>query len=107
MKKRGSAEDTGQDGRIMALARARRPDDPEVDAAWQLIIRGLTHQGLPSHHLNAMISILDGTSNVAGWDEFGIEEHPTDPDRVVIWFVQEEACCARAALLAELLALRG
>ncbi|MFI5496985.1 hypothetical protein [Actinoplanes sp. NPDC051859] len=87
----------------MTLLRSRRPADPEVARAWPLIAEGLTHQGSPRHHLSTMIAILAGTSSTAGWDEFGLD---VLADHVTVSFLQDEVCCSRAVLLAELSALR-
>jgi hypothetical protein len=95
-----------QDRRVMALARDQRPGDPQVAAAWGLLLYGFEHQGRPTGNLAVIVGMLDRTNRVGGWDEFGIDEVAGQRGQVEVWFLDESATCDRAALLAEVTALR-
>lgn len=105
---RATSDNAAQDRRLMRLAHTWRPYDPDVTAAWHLVLYGLEHQATPTGNLDRMIGALDGSTNLRGWDEFGIDDVSyEDPSRVEIWFIRESVVCDRAALLAELSALRA
>lgn len=90
----------------MELARAWRPQDPEVAAVWLLLLYAFEHQGRPSNNLDLIIQMFEGTTRTAGWDEFGIDD-TSDPARILVYFIRDEAECNRASALAELKALRS
>ncbi|MFC7247134.1 hypothetical protein ACFQO7_32065 [Catellatospora aurea] len=100
-------ETAEQDRLIMTLARAWRPGDQRVADAWPLVVQGLEHQGRPAGNLSRIAAMLDRTNCLGGWDEFGVDEATGQPGMVEVWFIREFATCDRAALLAEVTALRA
>lgn len=89
------------DAALLARARSRSPEDPEVRDCWALILQGIELGWLDTSEINELLDYLRRHA------DFGVEEllFANIGERLRVSLLDERVTCAPAALIAELAAL--